>query len=318
MLHVARASPLLHVARARSHLLETMKMIGVLCALVSCQVIVNGLLVREPGAGPASDNDKTPPLEGPAHDDNFQDEIVDQADHEFNMISGGDDCVSWEDMKNTFDAQFEEDEDTPDPVSLSDAEKEENEEIKAEMLENLKTCYGNADSDKDGCVNKAEFKASGEMEGPPPGFEENKLEDMSEEELTDEMLKEDRLEFDAMDDNKDGMISQTEAYEFADNNMPAADVNSDDLDEMFSTADINGDGFITFDEFEGAGQEIEGDGNEMENANPMPTSPPPGGINFKVFMLKRKISNERKKVTMKMLAHKPPLKFMASLLNRRK
>jgi len=314
-----KGAPLVAVARVRSRLLATMKMMGVLCALMLCNVFVDGhqfLGVEEPAASTT-----VPPLEGPAHEDNFQDEVVDQADHEFDMISGGDDCVSWEDLKKSADAQFDEEEDDYEPPSPSAAEKEENEKIKAVMLDNLEMEFGNADSDKDGCVSKAEFKAAGETEGPSPGFEKTKLKDMSEDELTEEMNQEDRLEFDAMDKNNDTKVSESEAYDYASGNMPAADINSEDLDEMFKACDTDGDGFITFEEFQGAGQEIEGDGNEMKHAKSFPTSPPKpmaGGINFKVFMLKRKIANVRMEVTKKSLAHKPPLKFMSRLLNRRK
>jgi Ca2+-binding EF-hand superfamily protein len=246
-----------------------------------------------------------PPLEGPAHKDNFQDEIVDQADPEFDMLSGGDGCVSWDDAYKVLEEQFQEG--APDLASQTEAEKKEMEEVKKTMIADLHLMMKHADKNGDDCVDKAEFEAAEEMEGPPPGFEEKKVKEIGEEALTEEQIKEDHLEFDAMDRSGDGKVSKTEAYGYASENMPQADINDEDLDEMFKAADTDGDGEITFEEFEGAGKEIEGDGKEMQDAVPM---------TFKVFAWRRKTGAVRAKVSKKMLAHKPPLKIMSALLNK--
>ena len=47
----------------------------------------------------------------------------------------------------------------------------------------LAAMYDHADKNKDGCVDKKEFRQAQEMEGPPPGFEKQKKESMSEEEF---------------------------------------------------------------------------------------------------------------------------------------
>jgi len=296
-----------------------MKMIAILCALALCNVFTDGLHFL--GHEEPVDDASTPPLEGPAHNDNFQDEIVDQADPEFDMVAGADGdkkSVSLEDVVKPLNEQFQEG--APDLASQSAAEKEETEEIKRQMTENLKDQFEHADTNGDGSLDKAEFEAAGEFEGPAPGFEKKKEEEIGTEALTEEMIKEDKAEFDAMDESGNGKVDRSETYNYASKNMPQADVNDEDLDEMFNAADTNGDGSITFEEFEGAGQEIEGDGNEMEKATPMCDEHPcllQSTIAFKIFpVLKRKKANLRALVTKRMLALKPPLKVMSSLLNR--
>merc|ERR1719421_2441808 len=63
-----------------------------------------------------------------------------------------------------------------------------------------------------------------------------------------------------MDSSGDGKVSKQEAYDFAGQGMPQADIDQSDMDGFFDDADTNDDGFISFDEFYGAGEEIEGDG----------------------------------------------------------
>lgn len=230
------------------------------------------------GAAPA-EGEKTKPLEGPAHNDNFQDEVVDQADPEFGMYSGGDNCITFEEAKKPFDEQMDKDA-RPDQLMTED-QKEATKEWKEEALQDLKMMYDHADKNHDGCLDQAEFKAAGEMEGPPPGFEKESIDKIQEEsdgnktadeaakEFEEQMANQEKLEFDAMDTNGDHKVSQAEAYAYASERLPEADIDSTEMDEMFNDADLNGDKFLTFEEFIGAGKAIEGDGKEMEKAAPM-------------------------------------------------
>jgi len=218
-------------------------------------------------------------------------QLVDQADPEFKKMSGGDDCISWEDTLKTLEKQFQEG--APDQGTVSEADRAANEEIKSGMIRDMKLMYHNADKNKDGCIDRKEFKAAGELEGPPPGFQGAKTEEMGKTEFEEESANEDRFEFDAMDRSGDGKISKSEAYHYVNDNMPQADADMSEVDAMFSDTDTNKDGFITFDEFTQAGQQIEGDGNEMESAEPI-------GLN--VYLRRRRHSRKAKKASL--LAHK--------------
>merc|ERR1719253_2254938 len=104
------------------------------------------------------------------------------------------------------------------------------------------------------------------MEGPPPGYQETMAEEMGEEKFEAQLEEEKKAEFGFMDRSGDGQVSKTEAYNYADDNMPHADISMEKMDKMFAAIDRNKDGFISFDEFTQAGKNYEGDGNEMEKA----------------------------------------------------
>jgi len=324
-----------------------MKIIVNSCALLLCSLLVQGVRFlgddksseADPKATPAKDG-KDPkkdaggkPLEGAAHTDNFQDEIVDQADPEFEMVSGGDGCISWEDMKKPLEQQFEEIHGEHEKAgTLDEATEREEECIRNDMLADLRMMFEYADAleKEDGCVNKTEFKDAAEMEGPPPGFEKKKTEEMAENgegrcgmdmpngtkkgspeakaaaeaEFAKQMQAEEHAEFRAMDTNNDSRISQQEAYTYASEGMPQADVTSTDMDGMFKDADKNGDGFITFEEFTSAGEAIEGDGNEMQTAQPM---------SLKIFSSKK--WTLRMGVQRRLLAHDPPLRMLSNMIS---
>lgn len=255
------------------------------------------------GEKPATKEAEAEPMSSSAHKDNFQDELVDQADPEFDMVSGGDACISWDDAKKPLLEQFQEG--APDVSALTDAEKKEVDAIQKDMLSDVKMQYDHADANKDGCIDKKEFKAVGEMEGPPPGFSKAKMEedDMNSEEFDEAMEEEEKYEFDAMDRSGNEKISKPEAYHYANDNMPQADMSAEDLDEMFDDTDTNKDGDITFDEFSHAGEAVDGDGNEMKKVPPM---------GFKIFRSRK--HSLLVKVKKGLLAQKPPLRIVAKLL----
>lgn len=171
--------------------------------------------------------------------------------------------------------------------------------------------YADSIDKQDGCITKEEFKAAEELEGPPPGFEKKKATEMNPEDpaaaeaaLAEQQAEQDRYMFDAMDSSGDGKVSKQEAYTYAGENMDAADIDQQQLDAMFDSTDVNGDGVLTFDEFTGAGAQVKGDGDEMSKAEPM---------KFKIMKVRR--VSTRTRVAKKLLARKPSLKVMAHLWN---
>merc|ERR1719454_2697706 len=144
---------------------------------------------------------------GEGKGDNFQDEIVDQADPEFDMVSGGDDCISWDDVKSMVEAGFTEED------GMTEEQKQEQESIKNDIIADYKNQWHFMDKNEDGCVDKQEFKAANEMEGPPPEYS-GKEADMSDEEMEQFQKEQAKAEFDNMDSSGDGQISKQEAYAF--------------------------------------------------------------------------------------------------------
>merc|ERR1719424_2485863 len=87
-------------------------------------------------------------------------------------------------------------------------------------------------------------------------------------ELDDEIEDQVMFEFDSMDRSGDGRVSREEAAYYAKENMPQADISQGALMEMFNASDIDKDGFLNFEEFQNAGANYDGDGNETQ-ARPM-------------------------------------------------
>jgi Ca2+-binding EF-hand superfamily protein len=193
--------------------------------------------------------------------DNFQDEVVDQADVQFKRLSGGDDCIDMDDAHKPVDKQFDEEA----VNAISDQEKEDLENFKQEMLAEVEHMWNDANTDNNECVDKAEFKAAMEMEADPseemqPPKGSGKDAAKAEAEWQRHREEENQKEFEAMDTSNDGQVSRSEAYDYAETRMPQADISQEKLDEMFDKADTNDDNFISQEEFNGAGKEYEGDG----------------------------------------------------------
>jgi Ca2+-binding EF-hand superfamily protein len=213
-------------------------------------------------------------MTGPAHEDNFEDEVIDQADPEFKMLdTDDDDCINISEATAPFEENFQRK--AMGRHIWTAEEKKEAEDAEKHILEDVRMQFAHADADRDKCINRTEFKAVGEMEGPPPGFEAIKTMQMGFENFTDELMEEDRLEFNTMDRNHDGKVSQSEAYHFAGENMPQADIDEQVLKKVFESADVDGDKFITFEEFVHAGKGFHGDGNETQMVKPMTSMPNP-------------------------------------------
>lgn len=286
--------------------------------------------------------------------DTLASELTDQADPEFEAMANGDNCISNADLDEYIDSQM-----PPEPVCEPGVpadhcqyELDEYNKMKQTFHEQGKTMHAYADrcvtGKEDGCVDKAEFVKMNEMEGPPPGFEEDAAEGMVEGELdstpshppcdsmdrnkdgtitkgeakgyckelgeddmsasfmadvylaymdkdesggvscqeydasmkametpagqaalsdamqkTIEKQQEDvrAVECDMMDDNGDGMVSNSEAYNYV-SEMEGADLTSTTVEEIVTAADKNEDGFISREECLNAGKEYDGDGAE--------------------------------------------------------
>ena len=62
-------------------------------------------------------------------------------------------CISWDDAKKPLLEQFQTG--APDQTTLTEADKKEMEMVKKDMLAELKDQWKWADSNKDGCLDKA-------------------------------------------------------------------------------------------------------------------------------------------------------------------
>jgi len=69
--------------------------------------------------------------------------------------------------------------------------------------------------------------------------------------------------FEAMDDNQDEQISESELADHA-SEMPHADINYEKVEKIMDDADTNDDNYVDEAEFEAAGANHEGDGDEGE------------------------------------------------------
>lgn len=334
--------------------------------------VISVLNASNSSSGTVNLRTEEPVLEGPrghskagrrkpktSNADNFREELVDQADPEFDLASFGDDCISWEDVVAQGEAQFGDG-----GQQISNEEREAVEEGKREMEEELRLMFVHSDRNEDGCVDREEFVAVQEMEGPPPGFRETREQSATEHcemsmvelgqhideefrawdtnhdkivtldewelgdpqlqmagggimamecgihifdflwqsadsdgdgkinltdlnaffaefesdpsafmawlegELDDEIEDQVMFEFDSMDRSGDGRVSREEAAYYAKENMPQADISQGALMEMFNASDTDKDGFLNFEEFQNAGANYDGDGNETQ-ARPM-------------------------------------------------
>jgi len=179
--------------------------------------------------------------------DNFQDELIDQADPEFKKYSQGDECISWSDMVHVVQQQCQ---------GCSQAEKKQ--AVKSE-LDTIRAAFDEADKNGDQCIDKKEYKKADEFEGTAP-------EDPA------KAKEQNKVDFELMDRNSDDQISESEAMHFCTENMPHADIDYSEFKKMFKAADVDKNGFISREEFDKAGQKYEGDGPEV----PPPPAPKNG------------------------------------------
>jgi len=92
--------------------------------------------------------------------DTFAGEVVDQADVEFNKMSGGDDCISKKDAYKALESMMNE------GGPMSPEEEQVFREHKAALKSEIKHNFHETDKDGDGCITRKEFKADNEMESP--------------------------------------------------------------------------------------------------------------------------------------------------------
>jgi len=165
--------------------------------------------------------------------DSLGDELVDQANPNFEKISKGDGCISFEELYG---------------ISLSRIpEGPDRDELAPKVKELTKPCFEAMDTSHDGCIDELEFKEGGAGASPPPNVPS---------EVEVEMRK---VQFEAMDQNNDHRISRPEAYDFV-ADLEHASVSNTKVDAVFNAADTDFNKFLSEDEFLSAGQKYKGDG----------------------------------------------------------
>lgn len=192
-------------------------------------------LMGSPGAapapGPATTTTTTTTTTGP---DNFADEVVDQANVDFDMLDAdGDGCISPEEMTKTIKDQVK--------VAESRDYYWHGPQIKKgrkTIVKKMTVRVGDADVNKDNCTTKEEFEALHHAIGDC------------------------KTQFKLMDVNQDGKVSRQEAATFVSDNMDHADLSWDKLRNIFKTADVNGDKYLSEPEFCEAGPRYKGDGDD--------------------------------------------------------
>jgi len=146
--------------------------------------------------------------------DTLASEVTDQADPEFKLLSKGDNCISQDDLLEFVESQLPPPPDCDPGVPPGHCKQEmaEYHEIKEAMVSYGTTMHAYADrcvtGEEDGCVDEKEFVTMNEMEGPPPGFEEEAAEGMVEGDMEPAHSAPDCAFFDA---DGDGKISKKEA-----------------------------------------------------------------------------------------------------------
>jgi hypothetical protein len=172
------------------------------------------------------------PLRGP---DSLSDELVDQANPNFEKISKGDGCISFEDLYS---------------LALSKVPEGPDRDELAPRIKNMTlACFDAMDAidEKDGCVSKDEFRKGGGGAKPPPKVPSKVVLEMR------------KVEFQAMDQNNDHRISRSEAYDFV-SSLEHASIHHEKVDAVFDAADTDHNKFLSEDEYMSAGQNYKGDG----------------------------------------------------------
>jgi len=191
--------------------------------------------------------------------DNFHEEIIDQADPEFDRMQHsmqrGHRCISKRDAANTLKDQMQTDARHMTPNARAEYERTEK-----TLMEDGGRVFDYSDKDKSGCLDKAEFEAMGEWEGSPPGFEKMLRQLISKKDLAKREKRQLKFQFNMYDTNGDHQLSKSEVYNFVSENMPHADLSATKMAKMFADADENSNGFVAWLEFRTAGERIDGDG----------------------------------------------------------
>jgi len=184
-----------------------------------------------PAGAPAPAIVTTTTTTGP---DNFADEVVDQANVKFDMLDKNKDgCISPSEMSQTIKHQVK--------VAKSKNYYWQMHNItkgNKTIVNTLHLRVDASDADGDGCLSKAEFAELRHAIG-----------DCSK-------------QFLMMDHSGDGKISRQEAATFVSDHMVHADLSYEKLRDIFQTADVNGDNYLSEPEFCEAGPRFEGDGDD--------------------------------------------------------
>jgi len=181
--------------------------------------------------GPGTTRITTTTTTGP---DNFADELVDQANVQFTMLDKNQDgCIDASEMTQAMKAQVQQAKRRNYYWQLGNITRA------GDAISNaLATRVSAADSGGDGCLTKSEFlvlrHAIGECSN----------------------------QFMMMDHNGDGKVSQQEAATFVSDHMDHADLSYDKLRNIFQTSDVNGDKYLSEQEFCESGPRFKGDGDD--------------------------------------------------------
>lgn len=166
--------------------------------------------------------------------DNFVDEVVDQANVDFDMMDADKSgCISAKEMTKTLREQ----------VRSADGKGyywQEKQVTKGHdhMEDEVKDKIDSADADGNGCLNKEEF------------------------EKVQKAFNQCSKQFVLMDVNGDGKVSRQESANYVSHHMDHADLNYSKLAKIFQAADVNKDNYLTEQEFCTAGQKYDGDGDK--------------------------------------------------------
>lgn len=166
--------------------------------------------------------------------DNFVDEVVDQANVDFEMMDADKNgCISAKEMTKTLRDQVR----AADGKGYYWQEKQVangHDHMEDEVHDKIES----ADADGNGCLNKEEFKK------------------------VQKAFNQCSKQFVLMDVNGDGKVSRQESANYVSHHMDHADLNYSKLRAIFEAADVNKDNYLTEQEFCTAGPKYEGDGDK--------------------------------------------------------
>jgi len=168
--------------------------------------------------------------------DNFMDELVDQANVDFDMLDQNKDgCIDKDEMSSSLENMLRVNKDKAQYYWNSVSEQGQN------LTDMVERQIRTNDKDGDGCLNKEEFHHVRFSMCDCPA------------------------QFKLMDHSGDGKVSETEASRYVNNHMEHADLSLDKFNAIFAAADADKDGFINESEFCTAGPRYKGDGNNEKS-----------------------------------------------------